>query len=150
VKVRTALLERDEALRKACEDLAGMRTVAAEWETEVAMTRAQLQQDRATLEGAQSWQRQAKEKAKEVEKLRTSLADKTEEQLQQERDVRQQAEAQLQQERTALAELGPPSSMSAWRERRPRVCFSRSVPRSRGRERPSSSRTTKSRGLMGS
>jgi chromosome segregation ATPase len=50
-KVRTALLERDEALRKACEDLAGARTVAVEWETEVATTRAQLQQDRATLEG---------------------------------------------------------------------------------------------------
>jgi hypothetical protein len=49
-KVRMALLERDEALRKAREDLAGARTVAAEWEMEVAATRAQLQQDRATLE----------------------------------------------------------------------------------------------------
>jgi chromosome segregation ATPase len=47
-KVRMALLERDEALRKAHEDLAGARTVAAEWETEVATTRAQLQQDRVT------------------------------------------------------------------------------------------------------
>jgi hypothetical protein len=46
------LLERDEALRKAREDLAAMRTVAVEWETEVASTRAQLQQDRATLKGA--------------------------------------------------------------------------------------------------
>jgi hypothetical protein len=54
-KVRTALLERDEALRKACEDLAGARTVAAEWETKVAATRAQLQQDRATLEGVRAW-----------------------------------------------------------------------------------------------
>jgi chromosome segregation ATPase len=54
-KVRTTLLERDQALRKAREDLAGMRTVAAEWETEVATTRAQLKQDRATLEGARSW-----------------------------------------------------------------------------------------------
>jgi hypothetical protein len=35
-KVRTTLLEWDEALRKACEDLARARTVAAEWETEVA------------------------------------------------------------------------------------------------------------------
>jgi hypothetical protein len=42
-KVMTALLERDEALRKAREDLAGMRTVAVEWETEVATTCAQLQ-----------------------------------------------------------------------------------------------------------
>jgi phage shock protein A len=53
-KVRTTLLEWDEALWKAREDLAGMRTVAAEWEIEVATTRAQLQQDRATLEGARA------------------------------------------------------------------------------------------------
>jgi hypothetical protein len=41
-KVTSALLERDEELRKAREDLAAMRTVAAEWETKVASTRAQL------------------------------------------------------------------------------------------------------------
>jgi hypothetical protein len=64
-----------KALRKTCEDLAGMRTVAAEWEAEVATTRAQLQQDRVTLEGARAWQSQAEEKAKEVEQLRTSLVD---------------------------------------------------------------------------
>jgi chromosome segregation ATPase len=110
VKVRTMLLERDEALQKACEDVAVMRIVAAEWETEVASIRAQLEQDRATLEGARSWQSQTKERAKEAEQLRTSLADKvaslasTEEQLQRERDARQQADAQLQQERTALDE----------------------------------------------
>jgi hypothetical protein len=34
--------------------LAGARTVAAEWEAEVASARAQLQQDRAALEGAQA------------------------------------------------------------------------------------------------
>jgi hypothetical protein len=65
--VRVVLLERDEALLKTCEDLAVMRTVATEWEMEVASTRAQLQQDRATLEGARSWQSQAEEKAKEAE-----------------------------------------------------------------------------------
>jgi hypothetical protein len=42
-QVRAALLERDEALRKTREDLAAMRTVVAEWEMEVASTRAQLQ-----------------------------------------------------------------------------------------------------------
>jgi hypothetical protein len=88
--VKAALLEQDEALRKACEDLATMRIVAAEWETELALTRAQLQQDLATLEGARSWQSQAEEKAKEAEQLRANLADKvasltmTEEKLQQE------------------------------------------------------------------
>jgi hypothetical protein len=54
-QVKAALLERDEALWKACEDMVAMRTVAAEWETELALTRAQLQQDRITLEGARSW-----------------------------------------------------------------------------------------------
>jgi chromosome segregation ATPase len=101
-KVRTAPLERDEALRKAHEDAAAMRTVAAEWETEVASIRAQLEQDRATLEGARSLQSQVEERVKEAEQLRTSSADKaapltaTEEQLWQERDACRQAEAQLQ------------------------------------------------------
>jgi hypothetical protein len=75
--------------------------VAAEWETEVASIRAQLELGRATLEGARSWKSQSEERAKEVEQLRTSLADKaaslasTKEQLQRERDARQQADAQL-------------------------------------------------------
>jgi hypothetical protein len=75
-KVRAALLERDEAQLKTRGDLAAMRTVAAEWEMEVASTRAQLQQDRATLEGARPWQSQAEEKAKEAEQLRDELAEK--------------------------------------------------------------------------
>jgi chromosome segregation ATPase len=84
--------------------------VVVEWETEVASLRTQLEQGRATLEGARSWQSQAEERAKEAEWLRTGLADKavslasTKEQLQRERDARQQADAQLQQERAALAE----------------------------------------------
>jgi chromosome segregation ATPase len=75
-RVKAALVDRDEALHKAREDLAGARTVAAEWEAEVASVRAQLLQDHAALEGAQAWQSQAEEKAKEAEGLRTSLADK--------------------------------------------------------------------------
>jgi hypothetical protein len=75
-RVKTVLADRDEALHKAREDLAGARTLATEWEAEVASLRAQLQQDRATLEGALAWQSQAEEKAKEAEELRTSLADK--------------------------------------------------------------------------
>jgi chromosome segregation ATPase len=79
-----------------------MRTVVAECETELASTRAQLQQDRATLEGAQSWQSQVEEKAKEAEQLRADLADRVaslaavEEQLQQEQSVLQQVETRLQ------------------------------------------------------
>jgi hypothetical protein len=55
-RLKAAPVDRDEALHKAREDLAGARTVAAEWEAEVASVRAQLQQDRATLEGARAWQ----------------------------------------------------------------------------------------------
>jgi hypothetical protein len=53
-RVMTALVERDDALHRAREDLAGARTVAAAWEAEVASARAQPQQDRATLEGARA------------------------------------------------------------------------------------------------
>jgi hypothetical protein len=54
-KVRMALLERDEALRKAREDMAMVRIAAAEFERELTSARAQLQQDHVTLEGARSW-----------------------------------------------------------------------------------------------
>jgi hypothetical protein len=60
----------------------------------VASVRAQLQQDRATLEEAHAWQRQAKEKAKEAEEMRASVTEKAvslasvEEQLRQERAAR--------------------------------------------------------------
>jgi hypothetical protein len=74
MKVRTALLEQDEALWKAREDMAAVRAVAAEFGTELASARAQLQQDRTTLEGARSWKSQAEEKAKEAEQLRVDLA----------------------------------------------------------------------------
>jgi hypothetical protein len=108
--VKTALAERDDALHRAREDLAGVRTVAAAWEAEVASARAQLQQDRAALEGARVWKSQAEEKVKEVEVLRTTLVNKAaalaaaEEQLRQEGAARQQAETQLLQERAALTE----------------------------------------------
>jgi hypothetical protein len=76
--------------------------VAAEKETTLASVQAQLQQDRATLEGARSWQSHAEEKAKEAEQLGADLADKVAslatvgEQLRQEQSVRQQAESRLQ------------------------------------------------------
>jgi hypothetical protein len=49
-RVKMALVDWDEALHKAREDLAGARTLGAEWEAEVASVQAQLQQDRATIE----------------------------------------------------------------------------------------------------
>jgi hypothetical protein len=95
-RVRTVLVERDDSLRWAREDLEGARSVAAAWEAEVVTARAQLQQGCAALE--------------ETEGMKMALADKAaaltaaEEQLQQERAARQEAEGQLQQERAALVE----------------------------------------------
>jgi hypothetical protein len=74
--VKTALVRRDDALRRAREDLAGVRSVVVAREAEVVTARAQLQQDRAALEGVWAWRSQAEEKAKEAEGLRTSLASK--------------------------------------------------------------------------
>jgi DNA repair exonuclease SbcCD ATPase subunit len=94
-RVRTALVEQDDALRRAREDLAGARSVAAAWEAKVVTARAQLQRDRAALE--------------EAEGLKTALSDKAaalttaEEKLRQEGAARQQVEAQLQQGQAALA-----------------------------------------------
>jgi hypothetical protein len=48
-------VERDDALRRAREDLAGARSVPAAWEAEVVSARTQLQQDRVALEGARAW-----------------------------------------------------------------------------------------------
>jgi hypothetical protein len=62
-RVRTALVERGDALRRAREDLEGARSLASSWEAEAATARAQLQQGRAALE--------------ETEVLKTALADKT-------------------------------------------------------------------------
>jgi hypothetical protein len=96
VRVRTALLERDVALRRAREDLEGARSLASMWEAEVATVRVQLQQGCAALE--------------ETEGLKTALVDKAavltaaEEQLRQERAARQEADGQLQRERAALVE----------------------------------------------
>jgi hypothetical protein len=53
-KVRTVLLEWDEALRKARKDMAAVQVATSEFERELASARAQLQRDRTTIEGAQS------------------------------------------------------------------------------------------------
>jgi chromosome segregation ATPase len=109
-RVKTALLEKDEALMTANDELQKARATLAEAQTamvekEVALStaQAQLQQDRTTLEGAWCWQAQAEQKAQEAEKLSVDLQEKVtslttvEQQLRQERSVCQQAESQLQQ-----------------------------------------------------
>jgi chromosome segregation ATPase len=82
-RVKTALLERDEALamanydlQKARATLAEVQTMMAEKETALTTAQTQLQQDCTTLEGARSWQVQTEQKAKEAEKLSADLAEK--------------------------------------------------------------------------
>jgi chromosome segregation ATPase len=116
-RIRTALIDRDEALQQARGDLERVRTVATDWEAEVVSVRAQNREVRAWLLEAQSQQsraeeraREAEQRAKETEELKAALAAKVaavatvEEQLRQERAARQEAEGQLQQERAALAD----------------------------------------------
>jgi chromosome segregation ATPase len=116
-RVRTALIDQDETLQQARDDLERARSMAADWEAEVVSARAQHRRDRAELEEARFRRSQAEERAreadgraKEAEELTAALAAKAaavfaaEEQLQQERAARQEAEGWLQQERAALAE----------------------------------------------
>jgi bacterioferritin (cytochrome b1) len=53
-RVRTALIDREEALQQAREDLERARSVAADWEKEVVSVRAERRRDRAELEEARS------------------------------------------------------------------------------------------------
>jgi hypothetical protein len=116
-RIRTALIDRDEALQQARGDLERARTVATDWEVEVISIRTQNREVRAELMEAQSQRsraeeraREAEQKAKEAEEFKAALAAKVaavvavEEQLRQERAARQEAKGQLQQERAALVD----------------------------------------------
>jgi chromosome segregation ATPase len=116
-RIRTALIDRDEALQQARGDLERARTVATNWEAEVISIRTQNREVRAELmealsqrSRAEEREREAEQRAKEAEELKAALAAMvaavvaTEEQLWQERAARQEAEGQLQQEQAALAD----------------------------------------------
>jgi chromosome segregation ATPase len=116
-RVCTALIDRDEALRQARSDLEKMRTLATNWEAEVAGVRSENRGLRSSLEGAQVQQHQAEERAraleqraKEADDLKAALDAKvaalaaSEDQLQRERTTRQGAEGRLQQKQAALAD----------------------------------------------
>jgi predicted nucleic acid-binding Zn-ribbon protein len=116
-RVCAALIDRDEALRQARADLERMRTLAANWETEVDGVRNDNLELHSLLRGAQAQQSQAEkraraleQKSKEADDLKAALDAKVaalaveEDQLLQERTARQGAEGQLQQEQAALAD----------------------------------------------
>jgi hypothetical protein len=62
--VCTALIDRDEALRQARADLEKMRTLATNWEAEVAIVRNDNRGLRSSLQGAQARQGHAEERAR--------------------------------------------------------------------------------------
>jgi chromosome segregation ATPase len=109
-RVKTALVDRDEVLHKAREDLAGARSLRQSGRPRWPLFGPSSNKTPRPSREVRAWQSQAEKRAKEAEGLRTSLVDKaaalatTEEQLRLEQVVRQQVEAQLQQEGTALAE----------------------------------------------
>jgi polyhydroxyalkanoate synthesis regulator protein len=79
-QVCTALIDRDEALRQARADLEKTRTLAANWEAEVASVRNDNLELHSLLRGAQAQQSQAEEraraleqKAKEADNLKAAL-----------------------------------------------------------------------------
>jgi uncharacterized protein YgiM (DUF1202 family) len=82
-RVKTVLLEKEEALTTANDELqmaratlAEAQTALAEKETALVSVQTQLQQDHTTFEGAQSWQALAEHKAQEAEKLSADLQEK--------------------------------------------------------------------------
>jgi chromosome segregation ATPase len=116
-QICTALIKRDEALQQARGDLERMRTLATNWEAEVAAVRSDNLELHSLLWGAQAQQSQAEEraraveqKAKEADELKATLDAKvaalaiTEDRLLQECTARQGAEGQLQQERASLVD----------------------------------------------
>jgi chromosome segregation ATPase len=66
-RVCTALIDRDEALWRARSDLEKMRTLATNWEAEVASVRGENRGLRSSLEGAQAQQCQAEKRARGLE-----------------------------------------------------------------------------------
>jgi chromosome segregation ATPase len=146
-RVCTALIDRDEALRQARSDLEKMRTLAANWEAEVAGARNDNRRLHSSLQEAQAQQRQAEQraraleqKAKEADDLRAALDAKVAAltaavgQLLQERTARQGIRGGSSRSRPLSPTLDRPQSGSASLVRRRRCRWrtgTSSSPRSR-------------------
>jgi chromosome segregation ATPase len=82
-RIRTALMDRDEALQRARGDLEKAHSVATDWEAEVISLQTQNREVHAWLLEAQSQQsrgeeraREAEQRAKEAEELKAALTAK--------------------------------------------------------------------------
>jgi DNA repair ATPase RecN len=107
-QICTALIDRDEALRRARVDVEKMRALAANWEAEVAGVRNDNLELHSLLQGAQAQQSQAEERARALDQKAKEAGDQkaaldakvaalavAEDQLLQEHTARQGAEGQL-------------------------------------------------------
>jgi chromosome segregation ATPase len=99
-RVYKALIDWDEALRQARADLEKTRTLAANWEVEVASVGNDNRGLRSSLQGVQAQQRQAEERARAFEQ-RAKKADDLKAALDAKVSALVAAEGQLLQERTA-------------------------------------------------
>jgi chromosome segregation ATPase len=99
-RVCTALIDWDEALRQARADLEKARTLAANWEAKVASDRNDNLELHSLLQGAQSQQSQAEERARALEQ-KAKEADDLKAALDAKVAALAVAEDQLLQERTA-------------------------------------------------
>jgi chromosome segregation ATPase len=143
-RIRTALIDRDEALQQVRGDLERARTVVTNWESEVVSIWTQNREARAALmEALSQWSwaeeraREAEQRVKEAGELKVALAAKVaavaaaEEQLRQERAARQEAEGLLQQERDASSTPGRRLSGSVLPSRERRRRWRNGMPRFR-------------------
>jgi hypothetical protein len=130
-RVCKALIDRDEALRQARADLERMRTLASNWEVEVAAVRNDNLELHSLLREAQAQQSQAEERvraaeqrAKEADELKATLDAKVaalaiaEDRLLQERTARQGPRGSSSRSRLLLPTPGRRSSRSASLARR--------------------------------
>jgi hypothetical protein len=69
-QVCTVLIDRDEALQRARVDLENTRTLAANWEAEVASVRSDNRGLHSSLQEAQAQQRQAEARARSSRRRR--------------------------------------------------------------------------------
>jgi DNA repair ATPase RecN len=99
-RICTALIDWDEALQQARGEVEKMRTLATNWEAEVATVRAENQEVRAWLPEAQPQQSQAEERARAAEQ-RAKEADELKATLDTKVAALAIAEDRLLQERTA-------------------------------------------------
>jgi chromosome segregation ATPase len=114
-RIRTALIDRDEALQRARGDLERARTVATDWEAEVVSIRTQNRQARVALLEAQSQQSRPEERAREAEQRAKEAAPPRSPRSPQRRSSSGRSVPPARRPRVSSSRSGPPSLMPGQR-----------------------------------